>query len=219
MSEINPVIRFNNVRLAFPHLLEKHTPPGSPGAVPAYSGDFIIDPVANKVEWEKMGNTVAAMAQEKWPEIWQQVLEVIKGDRKLRCYGSGEEKKDKRTMQTLSGYEGKRYISGRNRDTQPDFYDQHGDLIDLKDALADNPTFYGGCYVNVAIKLWLQDNTHGRGVRGDLIALQFVRDGEPFASHHIDTSGMFSPVEGAPEPTAGSFEPEEGAPANPVSFL
>ncbi len=217
-NEVNPVVRFNNVRLAFAHLYEMHAPPNSPGAKPAYSADFIVDPVANRDEWKSLEATIQGMAAAKWPEISAQVLEVINSDRKLRCYGKGDEKKEKKTMMTMGGFEGMLYIGGRSTDVPPDMYNQRGERIDPDNAIADNPTLYAGCYVNMAVKLWLQDNTHGRAVRGELVALQFVKDGEPFASHKVDTSSMFAPVAGAPEPTAGGFAPE-ASDGSSVSFL
>ena len=211
-NAVNPLVRFNNVRLAFPHIYEKSTPKGSPNATPAYSSDFIVDPSANAAEWKAFENTVRLMAEEKWKAIAPQVLEVIQGDRKMRCFGSGNEKRDKKTMQPYAEFDGMLFIGGRGVENAPDLYSQTGELIDVNNALDDAPKFYGGCYVNVAIKLWLQDNAHGRAVRSELVAIQFLKDGEPFAAHKVDTRGMFGAVDGAPAATAGSFEPEDDAP-------
>lgn len=210
-EELNTVVRFNNVRIAFPHLYEKQVPKGSPGATPAFSADFIIDPLVNADEWKAFEQTLLALATNKWPEIAKEVLAAIAQDRKMRCYGKGQEKLHKTTMKPMDGFEGMLYVSGRNTDTV-DIYNQQGKLVDPKNALdVSSKKIYGGCYVNMAVKLWPQDNAYGRAIRGELVAVQFLRDGEPFAAHKVDTSGMFAPVEGAPEPTAGSFEPEPGA--------
>jgi hypothetical protein len=40
---------------------------------------------------------------------------------------------------------------------------------------------YGGCYVNASIDLWVQNNTYGKRVNSTLLAVQFAKDGEPFA--------------------------------------
>lgn len=40
--------------------------------------------------------------------------------------------------------------------------------------------FYGGCYANVLIRPWLQDNKFGKRINAGLSAVQFLRDGEPF---------------------------------------
>ena len=41
---------------------------------------------------------------------------------------------------------------------------------------------YGGCYVNASIDIWVMDNSYGKKVLASLNAIQFVKDGEPFAS-------------------------------------
>jgi hypothetical protein len=74
---------------------------------------------------------------------------------------------------------------------------------------------YGGCRVNAAIKPWPQDNKHGRGIRCDLIAVQFAADDTPFGEGAVDASGMFGAVAGAP---AGMFAPAAApAPAMPAA--
>ena len=40
---------------------------------------------------------------------------------------------------------------------------------------------YGGCYVNASIDLWVQNNAYGKRVNSTLLAVQFAKDGEPFA--------------------------------------
>ena len=58
---------------------------------------------------------------------------------------------------------------------------------------------YGGCRVNAAVKPWIQDNKHGRGIRCDLIAVQFFKDDTPFGEGSVDASGLFGAV-AAPNP-------------------
>ena len=41
---------------------------------------------------------------------------------------------------------------------------------------------YGGCYGNILIRPWWQDNEYGKRINAGLVAVQFVRDGEPFGS-------------------------------------
>lgn len=46
--------------------------------------------------------------------------------------------------------------------------------------------FYGGCYGNVLIRPWLQDNSYGKRANAGLSAVQFLRDGEPFGQRLRD---------------------------------
>lgn len=39
---------------------------------------------------------------------------------------------------------------------------------------------YPGCYVNAVVTLWVQDNKFGKRVNANIVAVQFLRDGEPF---------------------------------------
>lgn len=41
---------------------------------------------------------------------------------------------------------------------------------------------YGGCYVNASLDIWVMDNSYGKKVLASLNAIQFVKDGEAFAS-------------------------------------
>ena len=40
---------------------------------------------------------------------------------------------------------------------------------------------YGGCYVNATVDFWVQNNAYGKRVNSTLLAVQFFKDGEPFA--------------------------------------
>ncbi len=66
---------------------------------------------------------------------------------------------------------------------------------------------YGGCRVNVAIKPWLQENKHGRGIRADLVAVQFAGDDKAFGEGAVDASGMFGAVAGAAAPAPSFLQP------------
>lgn len=61
----------------------------------------------------------------------------------------------------------------RNRDPRIPLTEKHSDII------------YGGCYVNVLIRPWWQDNQYGKRVNAGLSAVQFLRDGEPFGTGRI----------------------------------
>jgi hypothetical protein len=70
---------------------------------------------------------------------------------------------------------------------------------------------YGGCRVNAAVKPWLQENKHGRGIRCDLVAVQFAGDDTPFGEGAVDASNLFGAVAGA---APAGFAPA-GMPAAP----
>jgi hypothetical protein len=45
---------------------------------------------------------------------------------------------------------------------------------------ADNK-LYAGCYVNASLELWVQNNQYGKRINCNLLGVQFMKDGEPFA--------------------------------------
>lgn len=212
MSE--DVIFLSNVRLSFPHLVEpqKQVNPETGKERISYNGDFILP--ADHAGYAQFMARYAAMAGEKWKEHANTVMQMIHADRKSRCYGSGAERVNKKTFQPYDGYAGMMYITA-GRDNPPQIIQADGTPIDAANTMAYQQLtrkMYGGCRVNVAVRPWLQDNKHGRGVRCDLIAIQFYQDDTPFGEGNIDASPMFGAVQtGASIP--GFMASAAGAPA------
>lgn len=205
-------VMISNVRLSFPGLVEPRA--SVEGGIKKYSADFILTAEQFGPFWVAVND----VAQGKWKEQANPVLAMIQGDRKLRCYGTGQEKIDPKTFKPYNGYEGNLYISANNAN-QPLFIGPNGAPADSTNTMLTREMarkFYGGCFVNVALKPWPQENKHGRGIRCELVAIQFARDGEAFGTPPPDLTGMFGAVAGA----ANQFAPSEGtafgAPAAPA---
>ena len=193
MSEI---IYLQDVRLSFPHLVEPHS--AAANAVKKYSADFIMLP-SHKGFTDFMAR-VAVLAQEKWKDNSPAVLQMIQADRKLRCFGGPADKVDKKTFKPYSGYDGAVYISA-NKDQMPQMIRDNGSPVDAGNTMEYQQLarkLYGGCRVNAAIKPWCQENQYGRGIRCDLVAIQFARDDEAFGEGAADASAMFGAVGAAP---------------------
>ena len=52
-------------------------------------------------------------------------------------------------------------------------------------SLEDIDMIYGGCYVDILIRPWWQDNKYGKRVNAGITAVQFRRKGEPFGNSRI----------------------------------
>ena len=52
---------------------------------------------------------------------------------------------------------------------------------------------YAGCYVNAHVGFWVQSNTWGKRVNANLLAVQFLRDGDPFGEK-VNAEEVFSNV-------------------------
>jgi hypothetical protein len=159
---------------------------------------------------------VNEMALAKWKEHAAQVMQMINGDRKLRCFGDGNQKVNSKTFQPYDGYAGNLYVTA-GRDSPPQIIQADGSPIDPTNTMqyqALTRAMYGGCRVNVAVKPWLQENKHGRGIRADLVAIQFAGDDKPFGEGAVDASAMFGAVQAAP----AGFTAQPAAQAAPMGL-
>lgn len=178
--------------LSFPQLVEPRA--YQEGQAKKYSADIILD--QNSDDWKRFMQSVLTTAQLKWGENAQAVLQMCQSDRKLRAFGSGAEKVDKKTFKPYDGYEGKVYISANNSNP-PQMIQSDGKAVDPANTLAYQALarkMYGGCTVNAAVKVWVQDNKYGRGIRCELVAIQFAKDGTPFGDALPDASNLFGAV-------------------------
>jgi hypothetical protein len=193
MAEITML---SNLRLSFPQLVEPRA--FQEGQTKKYSADLILSPTSD--DWKKFMGIISAEVQAKWGENAQAVMQMVQADRKLRCFGSGAEKIDKKTFKPYDGYQDMVYITANNAN-MPQMIEANGKAIDAANTMAYQAMarkMYGGCYVNVALKPWIQDNAFGRGIRCELVALQFAKDGEAFGDGIPDASSLFGAVAAAP---------------------
>lgn len=182
-------------RLGFPAII---APKAVQGGEPKFGANFILPVTA--VEWAEMCQIVGAIATEKWGDNAGGVMNLIGADKRLRCYGQGEEKLDK-LGKVWDGFAGMLYISASN-DAQPKLYGQNAQ--ELPPTANANQLFTGGNYVSGIISFWLQDNTFGRAVRANLDGIQYIREGEHFGATGPDTDAIFTAVAGAPATTAAA---------------
>lgn len=193
------IIFLSNARLSFPQLVEPRA--ATEGGTKKYSADFILP--LDHAGVKDFGRVYAQMAQEKWKEHAQAVMQLIQNDRKLRCFGQGNEKVNSKTFQPYDGYKDMFYISA-NKDQMPQMIKGDGSAVDTTNTMeyqALARKLYGGCRVNAAIRPWLQENKHGRGIRCELIAVQFAGDDAPFGEAVADATALFKPVASAPVAT------------------
>lgn len=193
------VILLSNVRLSFPHLVEPQRKIDAKTGKErvSYSADFIMAP--DHPGYAQFMKRVNEMALTRWKEYTPQVMQMVNAERRMRCYGDGNQKVASKTFKIYDGYAGQVYITA-GRDTQPQIIQADGSPIDPQNTMAYQTLtrkMYGGCRVNVALKPWLQDNDIGRGVRCDLVAVQFAGDDQPFGEGAVDASGMFGQVQQA----------------------
>lgn len=196
------IIFLSNVRVSFPQLVEAKASvkpsPENPKPKEKFSVDCILTP-DNPSFGKFMAEVQVAMAA-KWADKAPAILNMINADRKLRCYGKGDEKIGLKSLVVHPGYAGNLFIGANNED-RPQMIRPDGSAVESSNTMeyqAIARTIYGGCYANVAVSPWLQDNVQGRAVRCNLIAVQFLKDGEPLGEAQADASAMFGAVAAAP---------------------
>ena len=209
----NDLIFLSGVRLSFPHLAEpqKKVNEQTGETRISYNAAFLMTP--DDPGFAAFMQRYAALAADKWKEHAQTVMQMIHNDRKTRCYGYGHEVVSKTTFKPYDGYEGMVFINA-GRDQMPQVIDSTGKPVDPANTLACQQilrTMYGGCRVNAAIKPWPQENNYGRGIRCDLVAVQFARDDKPFGEGYVDASGLFgataAPAAMTPPAAPGAMPP------------
>ena len=215
------VIYLSNVRLSFPHLIDPQKTINEQTGKEriSFNAEFIMPP--NHPAYAEFMKEYQALAVEAWKQHANAVMTGIHNDRKLRCYGTEADKINKKTYTPYDGYVGNVYLTA-GRDTQPKVIDPQGKPVDPSNTMQIQVLLrqmYGGCYVNAAIKPWLQDNKFGRGIRCDLVAVQFLKDGEAFGEGDVDVTPYFGAVAAAaPTPQASApglppFMAPQAAPA------
>jgi hypothetical protein len=157
-------ISLKNVRLAFPSLWEAKTFNGE--GEPAYSASFLIDP--NDPQMKIVDDAINAVAKEKWGAKADATLKSLRAGDKLFVH-------DGDLKSQYDGFAGMKYISARNK-VRPLVVDR--DVAPLVEA---DGKIYAGCYVNVSLDLWVQDNSFGKRINASLRGVQFNRDGDAFA--------------------------------------
>lgn len=192
----NDLIFLSNVRLSFPHLAEpqKKVNEQTGETRISYNASFLMTP--DDPGFAAWWNRYTTMATEKWKEHAPAIMQLIQNDRKSRCYGQGAEVVNKTTLKPYDGYEGMVFLNA-GRDQVPQVIQASGQPVDPANTMAIQQILrgmYGGCRVNAAVKPWLQENKHGRGVRCDLVAIQFFKDDAPFGEGTVDASAMFGAV-------------------------
>lgn len=157
-------IRIENVRCAFPELFEaKAFNEGKP----KFKCTALFPPDHPAVK--QINEAMIAAAKDKWGAKASEVFKSLKAANKL-CLQEGDSKPD------LDGYPGNLFINASS-DTRPLVIDADKSPLTRADGKP-----YGGCYVNMVIEIWAQDNQFGKRINAGLKGVQFRRDGDAFGS-------------------------------------
>jgi hypothetical protein len=176
-------IMLKNVRLAFPSLFTPTTVAGE--GKPRYSAMLILEP--DHPQLKEIREKMIAVAKEKWAAKAGDVFKSLEKSDKLALH-------DGDTKSQYDGLAGNQFISAAAQENaRPTVIDGQKNPLTERDGKP-----YAGCYVNVTIDLWAQDNNYGKRVNAQLRGVQFLRDGDAFSAGRPADSDEFEEVtEGA----------------------
>jgi hypothetical protein len=150
-------IKLNNVRLSFPSLFRKSV---YNGEETKFEATFLLNKKTQADKIKEIEDAIAASIKEnlKGAKI---------GDDK-KCLKDGDDFE-------YVGYAGHMSLKASSN-KRPLVIDR-----DKSQLTEEDGRLYAGCRVNATIELWAQNNTYGKRINANLLAVQFYKDDEPFA--------------------------------------
>lgn len=149
-------ITVNNVRLSFPSLFKKSV---FDGVETKYEATFLIP--KDSATHKEVSKAIDAFIEEKFAGKTPKGL-------KITAYKDGDEKE-------YDGYEGMMALKAGSA-KRPLIVD-----ADKTPLVEDDNKPYAGCYVNAILGFWYSDHPKGgKQILGNLVAVQFARNGEAF---------------------------------------
>ena len=121
------------------------------------------------------------VAEEEWKEKAGEVFAMLKASDRL-CLRDGD------TKPQYEGYKGNLFLNASNK-IKPLVID--GNKSPLS-AASGRP--YSGCYVNMSIEVWAQDNKFGKRINATLKGVQFLRDGARLAGGGVASAEDFEAI-------------------------
>lgn len=157
-------IVLKNVRLAFLKCWKAETVNGE--GEPAFSASMILG--KDHPQLPAINAAILETAKAKWGAKTDAMMKQMKATDKLALH-DGDAKSQ------YDGFEGNLFIAARTK-TRPLTIGR-----DKAPVTEEDGVLYSGCYANVSIELWAQDNNYGKRINAQLGGIQFVKDGDAFA--------------------------------------
>lgn len=181
-------VRLENVRFTFPAVHEAKQVNGQ--GDPKFSISALIG--KDHKQLPEIKAAISKAAEEKWGAKAGEVLKQLQAADKL-CLHDGDAKSD------YDGYAGNFFINASNKIRPLVIGPDRAPLV-----AADGKP-YSGCYGNMIVEFWAQDNQFGKRVNASLLGVQFTKDGERLAGGGVAAADDFEaiPQEGQQAAAAG----------------
>ena len=175
------VLMLKNVRAAFLQVWEAtQVKPGEGKA--AFSGTFLMPP--DHPDILAIREAITAVANAKWKDKAADILVGLIAADKVALHNGD-------TKNQYDGFAGNMFVSARSP-SRPLVIAQDRSILVETDGKP-----YSGCYVNVQVAAWAQDNGYGKRVNAQLRGVQYLRDGDAFGGGAVAQAEEFDVVEGA----------------------
>lgn len=177
-------VMLKNVRLAFPTLNKPEQFQGTGAA--RYSATLLFEKGSDTEAAVRAA--MRAVAADKWGEA--------KADSAVKTLFAGNKTAlgDGDTKEQYDGFAGMMFVGAHAKENAPPCL-LNGARVELP---RDTGVIYPGCYCNVSVEFWAQDNQYGKRINALLRGVQFVKDGDSFAAGAPASTDEFDIVEGAP---------------------
>ncbi len=164
-------VLLKNVRLSYPAIYKAKPFGGSDGdgqGEPKFSAVGLLDPETKigRINIQKLEDAIEHVKEKTWP----------KGAPKLSaakiCLKDSEDLEEMK-----DGYEGMMYVTASNS-KKPRVLDADGE--DVREG--DEGAPYAGCFVDMIVRVWGQDNKYGKRINASLEGVKFRDDGDAFGA-------------------------------------
>ena len=141
---------------------------------------------------KKVEDALKQVAREKWEKKWENIYESLIVDPKGCCWIDGK-RKDYDGYQghfalTAHRYQDKGRPLVMDTDKSP-IYKPNNEVYEGKGG-----HIYSGCFVNMQVEFWAQQNDNGKGLRASLLGIQRVRDGDAFGGGAAPSADDFGEI-------------------------
>ena len=151
-------------RLGWAHLWEAVDFKGD--QVYNYDAKFMVE--AGSEADKTIKAAIQTVAEERWKDKAKAMLASFGGNKMQNCYVDG----------AIDGYDNTMVLTSKRKQDQgrPDVRDRDTTPLTEKDGKP-----YSGCYVVGVVDIWAQDGNGYKGIRCQLLGIQFVKDGPAFS--------------------------------------
>lgn len=169
-----------DVRLTFPNVFEAKVVNGQ--GEPKFSATALF--AKTHPQLAEIKAKILEAATTKWGAKAGEVLKQLQAADKI-CLHDGDAKSD------YDGYAGSFFINASNK-IRPTVIG--GGPDGRAPTTAAEGKIYSGCYVNMIVDFWSQDNSFGKRVNASLMGVQFLRGGPRLAGGGVAAADDFAPI-------------------------